>query len=321
MPQLIKLYHTGEIMSTSFAHFFINFKRFSPLEHNFTEVLDAIALKPITLYSYGKIPENVSKNGKTERPKTVAIVGSRHNTRYGEEIAYQMAYELAKRGVIVVSGLAYGIDSIAHKGALDAGGRTVAVLGTPIDQIYPRAHEGLAREIVQQDGMVMSELAPGAKFYPKTSFLERNRLIAGLSDAVVVVEAAARSGSLNTAAHALEQGKDVFAVPGNITSHYSEGCNKLIRQGAFPYTALEDLLNNLFPEDYAKNHQKATKRVLAADTKEEAVILQALSQGIRTGEEIISSTGLAAAIFNQSITLLEIKGQVRALGVNNWCLA
>ena len=307
-------------MSTPFSHFFTKFNQISPLEHNFTEVLDAIALKPKTLYFYGKMPENVSKNDKMGRPKTVAIVGSRHNTRYGEEIAYQMAYELAKKGVIVISGLAYGIDSISHKGALDGGGRTIAVLGTPIDQIYPKSHEKLAQDIIKQDGAIISELAPGAKYYPKTTFLERNRIIAGLSDIVVVVEAAIRSGSLNTAAHALEQGKEVFAVPGNITNHYSEGCNKLIRQGANPYTCLDDLLRILFPEDFVKRHRKATERVLSADTKEEATILQALAQGLRSGEDIIKTTDLTAAVFNQTITLLEIKGQVRSLGANNWSL-
>jgi DNA processing protein len=307
-------------MSTLFTHFFTKFNQIVPLESNFTEVLESIALKPKILYFHGKLPENVSKNGVTKRPKVVAIVGSRRNTRYGEEIAYEMAYELAKRGVIVVSGLAYGIDSIAHKGALDADGCTVAVLGTPIDQIYPRAHEKLAKDIIAQGGAIISELEPGAKFYPKTSFLKRNRIIAGLSDAVVIVEAAVRSGSLNTAAHALEQGKDVFAVPGNITSPYSMGCNKLIRQGASPYTCLDDLLSVLFPEEFVRRHNEAALKVLAADTKEEAAILQALSRGLRTGEEIIEFTQLSAQIFSQFITLLEIKGQVRALGGNHWSL-
>jgi len=307
-------------MSTLFTHFFTKFNQIAPLESNFTEVLESIALKPKILYFHGKLPENVSKNGATKRPKVVAIVGSRRNTRYGEEIAYEMAYELAKRGVIVVSGLAYGIDSIAHKGALDADGCTVAVLGTPIDQIYPRAHEKLAKDIIAQGGAIISELEPGAKFYPKTSFLKRNRIIAGLSDAVVIVEAAVRSGSLNTAAHALEQGKDVFAVPGNITSPYSMGCNKLIRQGASPYTCLDDLLSVLFPEEFVRRHSEAALKVLAADTKEEAAILQALSRGLRTGEEIIEFTQLSAPIFSQFITLLEIKGQVRALGGNHWSL-
>ena len=362
-------------MSTLFTHFFDKINQISPLEHNFTEVLDSIALTPKTLYFRGKIPENMSKKRSTsatkafqnhskltptslsERPKTVAIVGSRHNTRYGEEVAYKLAYELGKRGVIIVSGLAYGIDSIGHRGCLDAGGTTVAVLGTRIDDITPRAHLPLAREIVEKNGAIISEYAPldyknaplapaeaglvhdhwltyetqnrtatPVKEYqrrridPYTSFLYRNRIISGLSDAVVVVEAAEKSGSLSTATHALEQGKDVFTVPGNITSPYSQGCNKLIKQGALPYTGPDDVLELLFPEEKLKNHQKAKKRGLIGDTDVETAILKALGEGLRLSEEIMLHAKLPPEVFNQTITLLEIKGKVRSLGMNNWGL-
>ena len=271
----------------------------------------------------------------------VAIVGARRNTRYGEEVAYKMAYELAKKGVIIVSGMAFGIDSIAHQGCLDAGGTTVAVLGTPIDQIYPTQHKPLAKEIVEKGGAVISEYAPrnvskkaplapgeyldkitGERTYdPKSSFLHRNRLISGLADIVVVVEAAEKSGSLNTAAHALEQGKEVFAVPGNITSPYSQGCNKLIRQGANPYTEPSDLLRLLFPEAYVQKRKKSTQTLLFGDTDEETAVLLALSKGLRNGEEIMQALHLPASDFNQIVTLLEIKGQIRSLGANNWSLA
>ena len=162
-------------MSTLFTDFFNKINTISPLEHNFTEVLSSIALKPKTLYFHGKMPQNVVKNdhpsrpgspsclngqSHSTRPKTVAIVGSRHNTRYGQEIAYQLAYDLAQHDVIIVSGLAYGIDSIAHRGCLAAGGITVAVLGTRIDQIYPREHLSLAREILANNGAIISEYAP-----------------------------------------------------------------------------------------------------------------------------------------------------------------
>ena len=220
-------------MSTLFSHFLSKNNEIRPQEADFTEVLSSIAVVPKMLYFYGKLPENRLKYGTKrtfERPKTLAIVGTRKPTKYGEEMAYKIAFEAARRGAVVVSGLAYGIDSIAHRAALEAGGVTVAVLGTPIDQIYPRAHVGLAEKIVEAGGVVMSELAPGAKFYPKVSFLERNRLISGLADVVVIPEAAERSGSLKTAAHALEQGREVFAVPADITRPLSMGCNRLIRQ-------------------------------------------------------------------------------------------
>ncbi len=305
-------------MSTLFSQFFHKFNHISPLEADFTEVLDAIAVKVKMLYFYGKIPENVVSNGKKCRPKTVAIVGTRHNTRYGEDIAYKLSYELAKRGVIIVSGLAFGIDAIAHRAALDAGGTTVAVLGTPIDEIYPKAHDGLAREIIAKGGAILSEYAPGEKIFPRTSFLARNRIIAGLADVVIVVEAAERSGSLNTAMHALEQGKELFAVPGNINNPFSMGCNKLIRQGAMPYTSVDDVLNFLFP---VSKRQKAKKQTMIfGDTMEETMILKTLNEGMNDGEEICQRTGLPVTVFNQTITLMEIKGLVRGLGANKWSL-
>ncbi len=308
-------------MSTLFSHFFQKINQIPPLEANFTEVLESIAVKPKMLYFRGKMPENVLKNGILERPKTVAIVGSRHNTRYGEEVAYDLAYKLAKKGVIIISGLAFGIDSIGHRACLDAGGRTVAVLGTSIDKIYPRSHTALAREIVEKDGLILSEYAPGAQILPKISFLERNRLISALSDIVVVVEAAERSGSLNTATHALNQGKEVFAVPGNINNPYSRGCNRLIAAGATPYLEPDDVLKVLFPEDYLKKRKTLKSRNLVGDNDIETLILTALSEGLRSGEAIMEKNLLPPELFNQTITLLEIKGRVRALGANNWSLA
>lgn len=307
-------------MSTTFSHFFEKINQFPPLEQDFTEVLNTIALTPKTLYIRGKLPENVVKNGKPSRPKAVAIVGSRHNTKYGEEVAYDLASRLAKKGVIIVSGLAYGIDTIAHRACLDAGGTTVAVLGTPIDQIYPREHLSVAQQIVEQGGAIISEYAPGVEIHPKTSFLERNRLISGLSDIVVIVEAADRSGTLNTAAHALEQGKDVFAVPGNITNPYSQGCNKLITEGATPYTEPDDILRILFPDDYTKKQRRLRRKGLIGDNDQETKVLQSIAAGAHNGDDIMKLTRLPSEVFNQTVTLLEIKGRVHSLGANNWAL-
>lgn len=301
-------------MSTLFSNFFQKYNEIRPQEADFTEVLESIVLMPKRLYFYGKIPEN--------RVKTVAIVGTRKPTKYGEEVTYKLAFEAAKRGAIVISGLAYGIDSIAARGALDAGGVTLAVLGTPIDQIYPREHIGLAKRIVEQGGAVMSELAPGEKFFPKTTFLQRNRIISGLADVVVVPEAAERSGSLNTASHALEQGREVLAVPGNITSPLSQGCNKLIRQGAMPCTGINDLLELLFPEIATRKRRRKCRqnREISGDGELETEILRAMAAGEREGEEIVRRAKIPAADFNQTITLLEIKGRVRSLGANRWTL-
>lgn len=293
-----------------------------PQEHNFTKVLETLVLKPNMLYFYGKMPENMALSEmRSTRPKCLAIVGARKNTSYGEEIAYKLAYDAAKAGAVVISGLAYGIDSIAHRAALDAGGCTVAVLGTPIDEIYPRVHVGLANQIVENGGAVLSEYGPNAiargAQEVKTRFLARNRLIAGLADVVVVVEAAERSGSLNTASHALEQGKDIFAVPGDITRLSSKGCNKLIAAGANIYTEPQDVLRLLFPDSSKKKPRQMP--LTSTDPKEQA-ILHCLEKGMKDGDSIIEATNLSASEFSQIITMLEIGGLVRALGMNRWTL-
>lgn len=337
-------------MSILFSQNLLKNNEILPQEAEFTEVLNSIAVKPKILYLYGSLPENRLKLGCKKlkiRPKSIAIVGSRKPTKYGENIAYRLAYEAARSGAVVVSGLAYGIDSVAHRAALDAGGVTVAVLGTPIDQIYPRPHRPLAAEIVEKGGCVLSELPPGASFYPKTSFLKRNRIISGLADVVVIPEAAERSGSLNTAAHALEQGREVFAVPGDITRPLSQGCNRLIRQGATPMLEIDDVLEVLFPTP----RRKITQTTLPiGDSPVETKILQLLASGVQDGEQIMQGikielakssadksagetavsvdngikqqevNSLTVAEFNQAITLLEIKNRVVALGANQWML-
>jgi DNA processing protein len=174
-----------------------------------------------------------------ERP-AVAVVGARSCSAYGAEVARLLGRELAAAGLVVVSGLARGVDGHAHRGALDAGGHTVAVLGCGIDRDYPAAHAELAARIAER-GLVVSEYAPGVEPAP-WRFPARNRIIAGLTQATVVVEARERSGALITADLALEEGREVFAVPGEITSSLSTGSNRLLRSGATPLTAVADVL-------------------------------------------------------------------------------
>ena len=304
-------------MSTVFSNFFEKINKISPLNADFSLGLGSIAVMPEMLYYYGKLPEKSKNDGKI---RTVAIVGTRHNSRYGEEVAYELAYNLARRGVVIVSGLAFGIDSIAHRAALDAGGVTVAFLGTPIDQIYPRAHEGLAREIVEKGGAVVSEYAPGEVTFPNTSFLQRNRLISGVSEAVVVVEAAERSGSLNTAMHALDQSRDLFVVPGDIKRPMSVGCNRLIKQGAMPYLGVKDFLDYMFPEASRRRRRKAGQGLIFGDTPEETQILACLAHDIVDGDVICETLKMEVALFNRAIAMMEIKGLVRGLGANRWLL-
>lgn len=177
---------------------------------------------------------------------------------------------------------------------------------------------GLAEQIVAAGGCVMSELAPGAEYHPKTCFLERNRIISGLADIVMIPEAAERSGSLNTAAHALEQGREVFAAPGDIGRPLSRGCNRLIRQGAQPYLELADILDILFPP--RRRRKVGQTELLFGDTDAETEILRMLARGMRNGEEIVMEGVVSAQEFNRAMTMLEIKGRVRSLGANQWML-
>ncbi len=173
----------------------------------------------------------------------VAVVGSRRMSPYGEKVAYKFAYELAKKGVTIVSGMARGIDGVAHKAAIDAGGRTIAVLGSGIDVIYPREHKNLFDEIIKY-GAVVTEFPPGTPPFGR-NFLQRNRLIAALSKAVLVVEGGKRSGTLSIANHAANLGVDVFAVPGPIDSPLSELPNYLIETGAGVARKPQDILDVL----------------------------------------------------------------------------
>ena len=267
--------------------------------------------------------------------KVVAIVGSRRSTQYGREIAYELAKKLAERGAIIVSGLAYGIDAAAHKGALAGGGETVAVLGTAIDEISPGGNRGLACEILAQNGMIMSEYFPGEKVFTKTSYLERNRLIAGLADVVVVVEAAKKSGSLNTAAHAISENRDLWAVPGDIWRSTSEGCNRLIAQGAMPLVSIEEFLEEVVPmecvygtgrigaggsggEVNGRGGECGGLSLPKGENELENKIIRLIANGVNDGEQILAKIGISGAEFNVAITFLELRGVVKALGCNKW---
>jgi len=278
----------------------------SPLNSKYLQIIGTIAKCPKKLYFIGKIPE--------ERILTVAIVGTRKPTAYGREVTHKLAYDLASRGVIIVSGLALGVDSISHRAALEAGGTTLAILANGVDIIYPASHKGLARDIVNGGGAIISEYEPGteARSY---QFLERNRIVSGLSDAVIITEAAIRSGTLSTAMHALEQGREVFVVPGNITSPLSAGCNKLIKQGAHPITCVEDILEVIAP-----NMLRSQTLLPLGSTPLESKIISLLQSGVRDGDELQTLSQVDASEFAQTITMMEISGIIRGLGGNQWTL-
>lgn len=279
------------------------------LNHNFLQPLQQIPEPATELWQIGALPERGDK-------KVVSIVGARHCTPYGENIAYKLAYELARRGVIVVSGLAYGIDACAHRGCLDAGGTTVAVLGTPIDKIYPRSNLGLAKRIVER-GAIISEFPPGTETH-NWHFLRRNRIVAGLSDVLIIVEAARKSGTHQTASDALEQNKDVYAVPGDITRPMSVGCNRLIFDGAIPLINIDDFIVDFLG---VKTSKEGRYDLVISDMAESAKnIVAALRDGISSGEEIMQKYQISAAEFNHQIMLLELRNVVQPYGVASWIL-
>jgi DNA processing protein len=229
----------------------------------------------------------------------VAIVGARSCSPYGAQVARELARELAAAGVVVVSGLARGIDGEAHRGALAGGGLTVAVLGCGIDRDYPRAHAELARRIAES-GLVVSEYPPGVEPSP-WRFPARNRIVAGLAKATVVVEARRRSGALITADFALELGRDVFAVPGEITSGLSEGTNDLIRQGAIPLLQAGDVLEAL-------GIDPAPPPAPVGLSPEAESVWDALALGALTLDEIAHETGVGSAEVAVALTELELAG-------------
>lgn len=275
-------------------------------EHKYLQMLGNVAKPPKRLYVIGSLPET--------RQTTVAIVGSRKPTAYGKEVTYQLAYDLASRGVIIVSGLALGIDAIGHQAALDAKGTTIAVLGGGLNNIYPAANQRLAENIVSRGGALISEYPPDAEARG-FQFLERNRLVSGLADMVLVTEAAARSGTLSTVSHALEQGKDVGAVPGNITSPMSFGCNQIIKQGGMVISAFEDVLNVIDP-----GFEPQQTALILGTNKSEKAIIELLKIGVRDGDELLRKSGLDTSEFSSTLTMLEINGVVRPLGGNQWML-
>jgi len=275
-------------------------------ESAFSQIIRDIANMPKRLWYAGKLPEN--------RPPTVAIVGTRKPTAYGREVSYQLAYDLAKRGVVIVSGLALGVDGIAHQAALDAGGVTIAVLPSALDSVHPRTHQRLANQIVLNAGALISEYDPGTPTF-RWNFIERNRIVTALSDALLITEAAARSGTLSTANFALEQGKPVLVVPGNITSPMSIGCNSLLKVGATPITDVTDVIHALGLEEIGEQ----TQLPLAANAEEDT-LLRLLASGITDGDELQQKSKLPATTFSQTMTMLEIEGKIRPLGANNWAL-
>lgn len=236
------------------------------------------------------------------RRPAVAIVGARACTDYGAHVARSLARELAAAGVVVISGLARGVDAWAHRGSLEPGGEAVAVLGCGIDRDYPRAHAALASQIAER-GLIVSEYPPGVAPAP-WRFPARNRILAGLALATVVVEARERSGALITADLALEEGREVLAVPGEITSSLSRGTNALLRLGAAPVTCADDVLEAIGVERPPPVSEEVPTGAGAS------AVLAALAAGATTADQVVRATRLAASVVSATLIELELSGLV-----------
>ncbi|OLS01747.1 DNA-processing protein DprA [Tissierella creatinophila] len=275
------------------------------LDKEYPESLINIYDKPYVLYQKGDIIEKDNLS--------IAVVGSRKSTSYGIWACEKFTKELVNLGVTIVSGVALGIDTIAHKTAIKEGGRTIGILGNGIDVYYPKKNEFLYKEIVNH-GAILTEFPLGTKPMPY-NFPQRNRIITGLSLGLIVIEAKEKSGTSITAHHALEQGKDVFALPGNINSIYSEGTNKLIKDGAIPLLEMDDILEtidrikqNMLNENLSKKTIDFTK---LSDT--ESKIIEIIRQKPTHCDIISYRTGINISSVTSILTILELKGLIKEL--------
>ncbi len=275
-------------------------------DDEYPERLRQTRIPPMILFVTGEI--------RALRTECISGVGSRRQTSYGRQAVRMICEPLVKAGFTLVSGLAYGTDVDVHRAALRGGGLTVAVLGTPINETFPAEHEALRREIEEAGGCVVSEYAPGMK-YQKSFFPRRNRIISGLSRGVIIFEAARKSGTMITAGWALEDGREVFAVPGNITSLMSEGTNDLIRQGASPVSCAQDVLDGIGLETIHAEKSELPKPPRQQEKFEgvRGLIAGCLEDEERALDDIAALTGLAPQALLAELTMMELDGVVELL--------
>jgi len=278
-------------------------------DENYPELLKQIYDPPFCLFVRGNLD-------MIKFP--IAVVGTRKFTNYGQQITEEIVSQLAQQGITIISGLALGIDSIAHNATIEAGGKTIAVLGTGINKkhIYPAAHYQLSEKIIASGGALISEYPPGA-LPSKYSFPRRNRIIAGLSVGTLVIEAPEESGSLITAQYALDNNREVFAIPQNITSINSTGVNNLLKNGAHLITQAEDILEVLNLE---KIKEFIDNQEIIPDSPTEAKILEILTKEPIHVDVITKKTQLDSSTVNATLALMEMKGKVRNLGGMNYIL-
>lgn len=277
-------------------------KRVSLTENDFPLLLKEIPSPPKQIFVLGSLP--------SENELKIAIVGTRKATTAGKNIAYELAKKLSSISAVVISGLAMGIDTSAHQGALSANGKTLAILANGLDKIYPSQNENLAKKIVENNGALISEYPAGTPSYPN-QFLQRNRIISGLCAATIIIEAPERSGSLATARFALEQGREVFVVPGPSNHPNYTGSHKLIRDGARLISSFENLLEDLGFELTLEKTPLTENSSLNLEnvSSEEKIILTALKNSAEPlkVDKISQETNISTQSVNQIIAMLIIK--------------
>ena len=246
----------------------------------------------------------------------VAIVGSRKVDSYGTHVTKMLAVDLAQKGIVIVSGLALGVDAIAHSSAMQAGGASIGVLASGIEDPTPHTNSRIAINLLDKGGLLSEH--PGDYAPHPHDFLIRNRLVSGLCSGVIITQAAVRSGSLNTASHALEQGKVVMAVPGPITNPLCEGPNNLLKMGATPVTCAEDVLKAL---GIYTEPSKEKDYDLLAENEAELTIITLIKEGVNDGELLAQRSGVSVQEFNVHMTMLEMRGVISPLGANHWTLS
>jgi DNA processing protein len=286
---------------------FKEIKKITMEDEDYPKRLKEIKDPPKILYCLGEI-----KNEEN----CFAIIGARKCTNYGKEIAYRIASDLAEAGLTIVSGFAPGIDTMAHRAAIERRKRTIAVLGTGLDEksIYPKSNLKLIDKILENGGAIISEFEPGTHG-TKYTFPQRNRIISGLSLGVLVVEARMQSGALITANYAKEQGRKVFAVPGSVFSQTSKGCHFLIKNGAKLVESAEDILMEL-----GIRKKEVGKKEIKGETPEENLILEVLKEGALDVEKIIEKTKLPPSKVASILSILEIEGKIKNLGGNIYAI-
>lgn len=280
-------------------------------DKNYPKLLKEIPKAPPILYFRGRMQE--------PEELCIAVVGTRMISSYGRVVIPNLIEPLVEAGVTIVSGMAFGVDSTAQELAVKKGRRTVAVLGGGLDEqsLYPKHHALLAQQIIDAGGALVSEYPIGTPNF-KQNFVARNRIISGMSVATIVVECDLQSGTLITAKHALDQNRQLYAVPGPIYSQQSQGPNNLLKMGAKPLTAAADVLDDL---NLATLPEQKAFQDLAGDTKEESVLLKLLGYEPVIINELIKSSGLEAAAVTSALTFLEMKGKVRNLGGQQYVLS